>query len=228
VFRTRVKICGITRRKDAEGAIAAGADAIGLVFYAPSPRAVDIHSARDILAGLPPLVSSVGLFVDPQREEVEEACATLPLSLLQFHGDEPPAFCESFGLPWMKAVRVSPETDIVAAMAPYKTASAILLDTFSIGVPGGTGQRFDWTRVPARRDRPLVLAGGLDPRNVAAAIGATRPYAVDVSGGVEEAPGCKSLDKVREFIAAVRAADLSAGEPGQDQQQDRALSGNEV
>lgn len=187
-------------------AIEAGADAIGLVFYRASPRAVDITVAEEIVAGLPPLVTVVGLFVDADREAVESACRFLPLSLLQFHGDEDPRFCGSFGKPWMKAVRVGADTDIQAAAAPYAGAAAILLDSYKAGVPGGTGTTFDWAMVPAM-GLPVVLAGGLHAGNVAAAIGATSPYGVDVSGGVEDAPGKKSAEKIMEFVSAVRAAD---------------------
>lgn len=193
-------------------AIEAGADALGLVFYAASPRAVDIATAAQITAGLPPLVSVVGLFVDAERAFIEAARDALPLSLLQFHGDEDPGYCASFGLPWMKAIRVAPDTDVAAAAGPYGDASAILLDTFKAGVPGGTGDRFDWSRVPALPGRrALVLAGGLNAGNVGEAICAVRPYAVDVSGGVESAPGRKSRARMEEFVAAVAAADLAPG-----------------
>lgn len=208
-MRTRVKICGITRREDALAAVEAGADAIGLVFYSASPRAVDFTVAEAIVAGLPPMVSVVGLFVDADREVVESACSFLPLSLLQFHGDEDPGFCGSFGKPWMKAIRVGPGTDILAAAAPYQGAAAVLLDTFKAGVPGGTGTTFDWDRVPGM-DVPVVLAGGLSAANVASAICSARPYGVDVSGGVEDAPGKKCPAKIREFVSAVRAADEDA------------------
>lgn len=207
--RTRVKICGITRREDAVAAVAAGADAIGLVFYGASPRAVDFTVAGEIVAGLPPMVSVVGLFVDAERAVVESACSFLPLSLLQFHGEEDPGYCHSFGKPWMKAIRVGPDTDILAAAAPYGESAAILLDSFKAGVPGGTGTTFDWSRIPDM-GVPVVLAGGLSADNVPAAICAARPYGVDVSGGVEDAPGRKSPARIREFLAAVRAADEDA------------------
>lgn len=204
-----MKICGITRREDAMAAVEAGADAIGLVFYGSSPRAVDITVAGEIVAGLPPMVTVVGLFVDAERDVVESACRFLPLSLLQFHGEEAPRYCSSFGKPWMKAIRVGPDTDIRSAAAPYAGAAAILLDTYKAGVPGGTGATFDWSVIPAM-DVPVVLAGGLSADNVSAAICSARPYGVDVSGGVEDAPGRKSAAKIREFVSAVRAADEDA------------------
>jgi len=207
VSRTRIKICGITRRRDAQDAIAAGADALGLVFYADSPRAVTIAEASSIIAELPPLVSLVGLFVDADAAFVEEACRELPLTMLQFHGNEKQEYCAGFGLPWMKAVRVGPDTDVPAAIADYPKANAVLLDTWRAGVAGGTGERFDWNQVPTDAAQALVLAGGLNPLNVAEAISMTRPYAVDVSGGVESAPGVKDADKIQAFVAAVSAAD---------------------
>jgi phosphoribosylanthranilate isomerase len=212
VFRTRVKICGITSREDAIAAVEAGADAIGLVFYENSPRAVDIVGAGEILSRFPAMVTTVGLFVNAAREAVEETCAALPLSLLQFHGEEDPAFCASFGKPWMKVIRVAPGTDISSEASAYGDAAAILLDTFKQGVPGGTGSSFDWSRVPGLPAQELVLAGGLNAVNVGAAIRIVRPFAVDVSGGVELAPGRKSHTAMREFVAAVRTADHEADE----------------
>jgi phosphoribosylanthranilate isomerase len=211
VYRTRIKVCGITRHSDALAAIAAGVDAIGLVFYPNSPRAVSVAQAEQILLGLPPLVTVVGLFVDAQPELVQEACQQLPLGLLQFHGAESQAYCDSFGLPWMKALRVAPESDVQAMMAGYSQANAILLDTYKEGQPGGTGERFDWGKVPAGAAQPIVLAGGLRPDNVGAAVAQCQPYAVDVSGGVESAPGQKDLEKLAEFVAAVSAADRNNG-----------------
>ena len=207
MFRTRVKICGITRREDALAAIDAGADAIGLVFYPASKRCVSIEQAQDIVTGLPALVTVVGLFVNAQAAEVKAACQQLPLGLLQFHGDEAASFCEQFGRPWMKALRVAQETDITAAGAAFTRADAMLLDTYVDGLPGGTGERFDWHKVPKTSERPLVLAGGLRADNVAEAIAVAEPYAVDVSGGVEDQPGIKSRTLLKEFMAAVAAAD---------------------
>lgn len=200
----RSKICGITRIEDALAAVAAGADAIGLVFYERSPRAVSIERAAAILQALPPFVTSVGLFVDMPRAELQRLLQRLPLDLLQFHGDESPADCEGYGRPYIKALRVRPGDDVAAAMAPYAGARGILLDTFVEGVPGGTGASFDWSLVPRNAAKPIILAGGLDAHNVAAAIRQVRPHAVDVSGGVEADKGIKDAGKIRAFVQAVR------------------------
>ena len=200
----RVKICGITRIEDALAAAAAGADAIGLVFYAKSPRAVDIEQAREILAVLPPFVTSVGLFVDAERSELERILASVPLDLLQFHGDESVQQCEAFGRPYIKALRVKAGDDIAAQVARYPSAQGILLDAYVEGVPGGTGEAFDWSLIPQTLSKPLILAGGLRPDNVAEAVSRVRPYAVDVSGGVEASKGVKDVEKVGAFIRAAR------------------------
>ncbi|MDC7825451.1 phosphoribosylanthranilate isomerase [Pseudomonas sp. BLCC-B13] len=200
----RVKICGITRVEDALAAVAAGADAIGLVFYAKSPRAVDIEQARAILAALPPFVTSVGLFVDAERSELERILASVPLDLLQFHGDESVQQCEAFGRPYIKALRVKAGDDIAAQVARYPSAQGILLDAYVEGVPGGTGEAFDWSLIPQALSKPLILAGGLRPDNVAEAVSRVRPYAVDVSGGVEASKGVKDVEKVGAFIRAAR------------------------
>lgn len=202
----RSKICGITRIEDALAAVEAGADAIGLVFYGKSPRAVSIEQAAAILQALPPFVTSVGLFVDMPRDQLQQLLQRLPLDLLQFHGDESPADCEGHGRPYIKALRVRPGEDVAAAMAPYAGARGILLDTFVEGVPGGTGASFDWSLVPENADKPIILAGGLDAGNVATAIRQVRPYAVDVSGGVEASKGIKDAGKIRAFVRAVRDA----------------------
>jgi phosphoribosylanthranilate isomerase len=207
VFRTRVKICGLTRAEDVLAAAAAGADAVGLVFYAASPRAVSLARAVSVLANMPAFVTAVGLFVNAERSEVIDVCDALPLGLLQFHGDEDLSYCRSFGKPWMKAIRVSETTDIEQEAARYSGASALLLDSFRPGVPGGTGEVFDWRRVPESVSAPVVLAGGLTPANVGAAISRVRPYAVDVSGGVESAAGIKDAALMQQFIAAAHAAD---------------------
>lgn len=202
----RSKICGITRVEDALLAAEAGADAIGLVFYAKSPRAVDVRRAREIVAALPPFVTTVGLFVDMPRGELSGILDAVPLDLLQFHGDETPADCAGYHRPYIKALRVRPGEDIAARCAGYPQAAGILLDTFVPGVPGGTGEAFDWSLVPESPGCPIVLAGGLTPDNVAAAIRQVRPWAVDVSGGVEAGKGIKDAARVRAFLAAVRAA----------------------
>ncbi|OEC40001.1 N-(5'-phosphoribosyl)anthranilate isomerase [Pseudomonas sp. 1D4] len=202
----RVKICGITRVEDALAAVAAGADAIGLVFYAPSPRAVTAEQARVIISALPPFVTTVGLFVDMPGEELDSVLATVPLDLLQFHGDESPDVCRRHGRPYLKALRIRPGDDVPALIERYSDASGVLLDTHVPGTPGGTGEAFDWSLVPSAPSRPVVLAGGLTPGNVAEAIRRVRPYAVDVSGGVEAAKGIKDPVLIRAFIDAVRTA----------------------
>ncbi|MDH1261666.1 phosphoribosylanthranilate isomerase [Pseudomonas sp. GD03944] len=200
----RSKICGITRIEDALVAVDAGADAIGLVFYAKSPRAVDVARARAILAALPPFVTTVGLFVNIEREALNAILAEVPLDLLQFHGDETLAECEGHGRPYIKALRVKPGDDVAAQIAAYPSAAGILLDTFVAGVPGGTGEAFDWALVPRDVQVPIILAGGLTPENVRGAIEQVRPYGVDVSGGVEASKGIKDAAKVRAFVGESR------------------------
>lgn len=202
----RSKICGITRIEDALIAAEAGADAIGLVFYAKSPRAVSVQQARAIIAALPPFVTTVGLFVDASRDELSAILEVVPLDLLQFHGDESPAACAGFSRPYIKALRVRPGEDVAARIEPYGNASGILLDTYVHGVPGGTGQAFDWALAPQGLSTPIILAGGLTPENVRSAIEQVRPYAVDVSGGVEASKGIKDAEKVRAFVRAVKGA----------------------
>ncbi|MEA5671542.1 phosphoribosylanthranilate isomerase [Pseudomonas sp. MH2] len=202
----RTKICGITRIEDALAAVEAGADAIGFVFYAKSPRAVDVRQARAIVEQLPPFVTTVGLFVNASRCELNEILEVVPLDLLQFHGDETPADCEGYHRPWIKALRVRPGDDLEAACQQYSGARGILLDTYVAGVPGGTGEAFDWSLVPARLSKPIILAGGLSADNVGQAIAQVNPYAVDVSGGVEQAKGIKDASKIEAFMRAVRAA----------------------
>lgn len=205
---TRVKICGITRIEDAHAAADAGADAIGLVFYDRSPRCVGIDQARALLASLPPFVTSVGLFVNAPAAQVEAVLGALPLDLLQFHGDEGPEFCRGFGRPYLKAVRVKPGVDLVKYAASYADARGLLLDAYVEGTPGGTGQAFDWGLIPARLPLPVVLSGGLDAANVGEAIRRVRPWAVDVSSGVEAAKGIKDAAKIAAFMQGVRNADV--------------------
>jgi phosphoribosylanthranilate isomerase len=201
----RVKICGITSVEDGLMAVNAGADAIGLVFYAKSPRHVSIEQAREIALAVGPFATVVGLFVNAPEAEVNAILQQVPLHVLQFHGDEDLAYCEQFARPYMKALRMKPDLDIQAAMAVYPSASGILLDAYRPGVPGGTGETFDWDRVPEQAPCPLVLAGGLTPENVKQAITATSPYAVDVSGGVEASPGKKDAEKTVSFIQAAKS-----------------------
>ncbi|WP_242209070.1 MULTISPECIES: phosphoribosylanthranilate isomerase [unclassified Pseudomonas] len=202
----RSKICGITRIEDALAAVEAGADAIGFVFYAKSPRAVSVQQARAIIQALPPFVTSVGLFVNASRCELGEILDAVPLDLLQFHGDETVEDCEGWHRPYIKALRVKASDDIAAAVDAYPSASGVLLDTYVEGVPGGTGEAFDWSLIPQSLSKPLILAGGLTAENVADAVARVKPYAVDVSGGVEASKGIKDHAKVRAFIDAVRKA----------------------
>ncbi len=206
VARTRVKICGITRPEDGLRAASLGADAIGLVFYTKSPRAVDVAQAQAILATLPAFVTTVGLFVDAPPEDVNAVLDALPLDLLQFHGNEPPAYCRAFRRPYLKALAMRPGCDLAAAAEEYADARALLVDAYHPEVPGGTGMRFDWDRLPARLSRPLVLAGGLDPNNIADAIRTVRPWGVDVSSGVEAAKGIKSIEKMAAFMRGIDSA----------------------
>ena len=203
---TRIKICGITQPDDARAAADAGADAIGLVFYAGSPRAVEPEQAARIVAALPPLVSAVALFVDASADRVSAVLAQVPVDVLQFHGSESPDFCAQFARPYLKALRMEPGRDIAALATGYGSARGLLLDSFRPGVPGGTGESFDWSQAPVLA-LPLILAGGLSPDNVADAIHQLRPAAVDVSGGVESAPGRKDPELMRAFCNAVRATD---------------------
>lgn len=206
MHKTRIKVCGITSIADALAIVQAGVDAIGLVFYEPSPRCVTTALAAEIARAVGPFVSVTGLFVNASVRQVQGVLAQVPLHLLQFHGDEPHHFCEQFQRPYIKAIRMREQVDVVAQSDLYASASGILLDTYRSGVPGGTGEVFDWNKVPGDIRQPLVLAGGLDPANVRQAIRQLRPYAVDVSGGVEHSPGCKHIDKVHKFISeAVRA-----------------------
>ena len=207
VARTRIKICGITSPEDAEQAVVAGADAIGLVFYEPSPRHVSLQQAAVICERLPAFVTVVALSVNKPAGELRELLERLPIGLLQFHGDESPEQCSQFGVPYLKALRVRPELDIEQEMAHYGDARSILLDAYRKGVPGGTGERFDWQLIPEQCRSKVVLAGGLTPDNVARAIAEVSPYAVDVSGGVERAPGIKDPEKVHAFIQQVTRAD---------------------
>ncbi|TXF12782.1 phosphoribosylanthranilate isomerase [Pelomicrobium methylotrophicum] len=205
---TAIKICGITRLQDAEAAARLGAHAIGLVFYRPSPRYVDPGRAAAIAQSVPPFITCVGLFVDPEPAWVEEVIRTVPLQLLQFHGDEPPAFCARYGLPFIKAVRVRPGLDLLEYSVRYREARGLVLDSYRAGVPGGTGERFDWSLVPGTLPLPVILSGGLTPENVAEAILAVRPWAVDVSSGVEADKGIKDWGKMAAFIDGVRNADV--------------------
>jgi len=217
--RTRVKICGITRAEDGIAAARAGADAIGLIFWPGTPRCVSFEQARAIIAALPAFVTAVGLFVDPDPATVHAVLAAVPLDLLQFHGDEPPELCASFGRPYIKAVPVKPGNDLLQYAGRFSGARALLFDAFQPGgTPGGTGATFDWAQLPPQltdaSPHRLILSGGLNPGNVAAAIRQVRPWGVDVSSGVEVTgddgrprKGIKSSTKIFAFLREVRSAD---------------------
>jgi phosphoribosylanthranilate isomerase len=206
LVRTRIKICGITRVEDARAAVDAGADAVGLVFYPPSPRHVGIDRAREIARSVPPFVTVVGLFVNAPRTEVERMLSEVPIQSLQFHGDEGEPDCTGFGRPYIKAARVRPGLDLVEYALRFPSAQALLLDAHVDGFGGG-GKVFDWSLIPARMPLPVVLSGGLDASNVAQAIRRIRPWAVDVSSGVEAAKGIKDADRIARFISGVKDGD---------------------
>lgn len=204
--RTRVKICGITRVEDALSAVEQGADAIGLVFYPPSPRYVSASQATEIAQVLPAFVSVVGLFVDAPSADIEAVLSKVPIDLIQFHGNETPEQCRRYEKPYIKAIRVKTDTNLIQYQSDFSDAKALLLDTYTEGVPGGTGQVFDWNVIPKHMTKQLVLAGGLDANNVTQAIKLVKPYAVDVSGGVESAKGIKDAAKIAAFMRGVSDA----------------------
>ncbi|WP_227713965.1 phosphoribosylanthranilate isomerase [Marinobacter sp. 1-4A] len=199
-MKTRVKICGLTRVEDIKAAVASGADAIGLVFYEPSPRAVTIEQAEILARHIPAFVSLVGLFVNPLEAQVRDVLKRIPLDLLQFHGDESSGFCGQFERRWIKAVRVQRAGQIEKAFNDYQLASGLLVDAWDPVRFGGTGQSFNWDLIPPERTLPLILAGGLSSDNVFGAVKKVRPWAVDVSGGVEKSKGIKDIEKMSEFI----------------------------
>ena len=202
-MRTRVKICGITRVEDALAAAHNGADAIGLVFYAESPRNISLQAAQEIVAALPPFISVVGLFVNASQNKIETVLSQLRLDALQFHGDETAADCAQFNLPYLKAIRVKPDTNLLQYCLEFNSAQALLLDAHSDAAYGGTGQVFDWDLIPKNLPKPIILAGGLNAQNVGDAIKQAQPYAVDVSGGVEQSKGIKDAAKIAAFMRAV-------------------------
>jgi len=204
-LRVRVKICGITNVQDALTAVENGADAIGLVFYEPSPRNVGIKKAAEIANAIPAFVTVVGLFVNAEPDFVQSVKSQVKLDLLQFHGDETPEHCASYGLPFIKAIRVKPDTNLVQCAKDFSASKALLLDTYTEGVAGGTGHTFDWGLIPAQLAKPVILAGGLNAENVAQAIARVHPYAVDVSGGVEVSKGIKDAAKIAAFMQQVSA-----------------------
>jgi len=205
VNRTRVKICGITRVEDARAAIDSGADALGLVFYSKSPRYVELSVAANIARTIGPFVTIVGLFVNAEAAQVREAVKTVGLDLLQFHGDEDEAYCAQFDMPYIKAIRMSPELDVKEVVTKYPSARGFLFDAWNKDKYGGTGETFEWQRLSSLKesadtDIPFILAGGLTPENVDQAVAAVKPYAIDVSGGVEQSPGIKSSELIQQFI----------------------------
>lgn len=205
---TRTKVCGITRCEDGLAAARLGAHAIGLVFYADSPRAVTPQQARAIIDALPPFVVTVGLFVNADAQSVRDTLAVAPVQLLQFHGDETAEFCGSFGLPYLRAVRVKPGVDLLQYAREFHGAKGLLLDAWVEGVRGGTGATFDWALIPRDLPVPVVLSGGLNPGNVEQAVRTVQPWAVDVSSGVESAKGIKDAAKIEAFMSGVRNASV--------------------
>jgi phosphoribosylanthranilate isomerase len=205
--RTRIKVCGITRPEDARTAVELGVDALGLVFYAPSPRCVSVEQAWEIARVVPPFVTLVGLFVNETKLTVRRVMEAVPIQLLQFHGEEDESFCRSFHAPYIKAARVRPGLDLVKYAESYPTAQGLLLDAYVEGYGGG-GKTFDWSLIPPSLPLPVILSGGLEAGNVAEAVHAVRPWAVDVSSGVEAAKGIKDAEKVAAFIAGVRDGDV--------------------
>jgi len=206
MHRTRIKICGITRICDLDAAVRAGADAVGFVFYPPSPRALATEVATELARRMPPFVARVGLFVNAEPASVREVLRAVPVDILQFHGEEDANYCEQFGLPYLKVARVRPELDLLEFARAYPSAQGLLLDAW-VEAYGGMGRSFDWSLIPDDLPLPIVLSGGLHAGNVAEAVGKVHPWAVDVSSGVEAAKGIKDADKIAAFVAAVRTAD---------------------
>lgn len=214
LFRTRIKFCGLTRPGDVRMAGELGVDAIGFVFTDRSPRRIAAEEARAMRQALAPLVDAVALFMDNSADEVRDVIRQVRPSLLQFHGDEDDAFCRAFGVPYLKSIAMGSEIvgqHPASLQVRYPTASGFLFDSNGVGEAGGTGQAFDWSRIPAGIQKPFVLAGGLTPDNVFDAICATLPWGVDVSSGIESAPGIKDGDKMRHFVEEVRRADCHTG-----------------
>ena len=208
-MHTRIKICGINHLDDALKSVEFGADAIGLIFVEKSPRYASLTDARIIAESMPPFVTVVGLFMDSSAKEVKEALKVVPLNLLQFHGDESPEYCDQFGMPYIKVLRMRENVNVVAFAQEYPNAAGILLDTYKMGVGGGTGHTFDWNLIPEDVPLPLILAGGLTPENVASAVETVKPYAVDVSSGVESEPAIKDHKKIEQFIKEVQRVGTS-------------------
>ena len=208
-MRTRLKICGITRPQDADQVVAVGADGLGLIFYPPSPRYVDITAAAAIAAHVPPLTDVIAVFVNPSAEQVDRVLQRVAVSALQFHGDESAAFCNSFGVPYIKTLRVSDQDSLVTRCVGHPDAGAVLLDTHDAALYGGTGRSFPWRLAREVEQVPVILAGGLTEQTVSKAIRVSGAYAVDVSSGVESSPGIKDANKIARFARAVRDHDAS-------------------
>ena len=208
--RTRIKICGLREPEHARIAADAGADAIGLVFYGPSPRFVEVAQARRVADALPPYVMAVGLFVNASEAEIRDVLAHVRLDLLQFQGDEAPEFCDRVGMPYVRAVRMEAGTDLIEYAHRFSRAKALLLDAHVPGTPGGTGTMFDWGRIPRDVAKPLILSGGLTIDNVGRAVREVQPWAVDVSSGVEAGRGTKDPAKIVEFIRSVQREDATS------------------
>jgi phosphoribosylanthranilate isomerase len=208
-LHTRIKICGINHLDDALKAVECGADAIGIIFVEKSPRYASLTDARVIAESMPPFVTVVGLFMDAPEEKVREALKVVPLNLLQFHGDESAEYCDQFNMPYIKVLRMRENANVVAFAQEYPNASGLLLDAYHKGMGGGTGQTFDWELIPDDIPLPLILAGGLTPENVASAVEKVRPYAVDVSSGVESEPSVKDHKKIEQFIKEVQRVGTS-------------------
>ncbi|HIG07999.1 MAG: phosphoribosylanthranilate isomerase [Methylococcales bacterium] len=206
-MRTRIKVCGFTDPENAVAAASEGIDAIGLVFYPPSPRHVTLEQAQKIVAAVPAFVTTVGLFVDASQGAIEEVLSQVPIDLIQFHGDETATFCRSLGRPFVKAVRMRPETDLMQIAEDFYDASALLLDTYHPDLKGGTGHHFDWNLIPENFPIPIVLAGGIGVENAQQAIGQAQPYALDVSSGVERYKGMKDITKIVALITEVELGD---------------------
>ena len=209
LHRTRIKICGITRAEDARSAIELGADALGLVFYAPSPRYVSVEQAWEIARVVPPFVTLVGLFVNESKLAVRRVMEAVPIQLLQFHGEEEESFCRSFHAPYIKAARVKPGLDLVKYATTHSSAQGLLLDAYSDGF-GGSGKIFDWSLIPPHLPLPVILSGGLGVGNVTKAVRDVRPWAVDVSSGVEADKGIKDAAKIAAFISGVKDGDAGS------------------
>ena len=205
---TRIKICGLTRVQDIQAVANSGADALGLVFYDKSPRYVTAHQAAQLVQALPPFITVVGLFVNAEATFVHNVINQVPLALLQFHGNESPEFCMQFGKPYLKAIRVKSGVDLLQCATRYHSAQGLLLDAHVEGMEGGTGSTFDWNLIPPQLSLPVILSGGLHAGNVGQAIKQVRPYALDVSSGVEAAKGIKDAAKIAAFIKEVNNIDL--------------------